>query len=320
MISIFEVFAQMLDSAEFPPLERQLLGLVIAAESEGLDVDRLSLAWVEKWGSIPDGYNETLQSLIDTGLLVVESHTTRTVVRVDPDLLTRVIEERLHRTFAASIERIRRVRNSLVRPEVENYFGKAEVIRGFAKTEEQLLQHGGTMYDMRDIIPFVADTEDCLRLRHAGRVEDTDIETDCYRLRRRHELLTSGKLRMTMLLDQIQAEEVLTHWAGRWGRDYVASRIAKFVELIALESFVVIFSKERIDLKLQIIEGSCSALYWRSTPRGETDRLMVFYQPLMILGHLEYFWTCYFASLQSRSVREAAAEVRAWAEAHLRNL
>jgi len=316
----FDLVLRLLSRARFSTLERQLLTLVIEAEAAGVDANQLAQNYKERWGPVPHAFDAVVQDLISASLLVEERRPTGSVLRVDPNSFTRATEERLYRNLAEDLELARRVRDLSIERQFEEYYGKPNVIQGFMKIEQSILNRGGNMYDLRDILPFVADTEDGLRLRHAGTVDEAGIEADCYRLRRRHELFASGKLRMTLLLDQIQTEEVLTRWSDRWGSDYVASRIAKFIELLDLDPFVVIFIKERIDLKLQIIEGHCAALYWRSIPQGETDRLIAFWQPSMILSFLQYFWTCYHTALRSRDVSSAEAEVRAWAEAQLRSI
>lgn len=300
--------------------EKRIL-LLLSNLQQPVDIDKLNklyFSYYPKDKKLP--ITSVINRLKENNLIIIRRNVSGELYNFDRNLLICAVEEKNLRDFRQGLDLVRDARRKTKKQAVYTYYGKDEVITGFEEMEQTILQKGGIMYDMRDILPFVADTENKLRKRHSDLIEKglNDIVTyDCQRLKRRHEMLKSGALRMTIVMDRLQTEEALDSWRNHWGYDYISSRLSKFIELLELDSFLVVFSKERIDLKVEIIENYCAALYWRSFPRGQTDRLIVFWDPLIISGHTQYFWLSYYKAIEGRDPKTAKSEVRSWAQAQI---
>lgn len=205
----------------------------------------------------------------------------------------------------------------MVKPPLSTY-SDSDVVYGFSELELKTLKEGGTFLDIRDILPYTADIPETLGLRRKeyGKAElSSHLKLDSYRIVRRQELFKDGHLSQIMILDKVATEQALKYWLGRYGYSYVIERLYKFLELLKLPNYQVIFSKRKVDFMLEIVPGHGVALYWRSRPFAITDRLIVFWDKSIIAAFENYFWKEYNNILEGNEDEKKAKEkVIHWTE------
>lgn len=293
--------------------EKRVLQILLSHQKEGLTARQLRELYERGYNlKIGNKIYFVLNNLYRRNLISMDSKTKK--YSCDVDSLSFNISLFIHNEYKTKIFVFNELSKAMSQPIISTY-SDSDVLHGFFEMEKDLLREGGTFLDIRDILPYTADLPETLEVRRKeyGSTEPSSYSNlDSYRLIRRHELLKEGRLLQIMILDKIATEQTIRYWLGTYGYSYVMNRLNKFLEILQLPNYQIVFSKQRVNFMLEIIPGHATALYYRSRPFGITDRLVIFWGGNITASFEKYFWEEYNRTLKGKDEKEAKEEVIKW--------
>lgn len=322
MRSNFQILEEFLDLIPVSIEERRVIMLLWKEERQLCVKDISDLYQMDYNLKVGNKIYFILNNLVERKLLLLQIKDGAKLYFCDETQLNSTVGKFIEEEIAKKLHTYEKLKNFIGKPPMTKYSGEKGIVDGFFKLEERLLQIGGKVLDVRDILPFEADTIENLKLRHEdliSRGNFSELDKDIYKLTRSQELFKSGLLEDIIVLDKEQTYEGLKEWSNKYGKKYVLERLNIFLELLSLPNYQVVFGCDRIEFQVEIIPDYSAALYWRSEPKKITDRLLIFWHPGIIEGLQNYFWTEYYQAIKNKGKEEAKNDVIGWVKYNIQN-